>query len=82
MAIEHHPLSTEFPEHVDTIHQLKMENAHFQKLMAKYEEIDKEIVRMEEGIETPEDAVLTEEKKKRLELKDELHAMILEAAGA
>ncbi len=79
MSNLHHPLITEFPDHQDTIHQLKLENAHFRNLMDKYEAVDKEVVRMEEGIETPEDIVLTEEKKKRLELKDELFAMIQKA---
>ncbi|MGI9244059.1 MAG: YdcH family protein [Verrucomicrobiales bacterium] len=77
MSIEHHSLVTEFPDHRDAIHKLKQENAHFHKLMTKYEEVDKEIVRMEEGIETPEDAVVTNVKKQRLELKDELLAMLL-----
>lgn len=76
MPIAHHPLITEFPEHRDAIHSLKEENAHFQKLMASYEETDKEIFRMEEGIETPEDTVLTGLKKRRLELKDEIAAML------
>jgi uncharacterized protein YdcH (DUF465 family) len=31
---------------------------------------------MEDGIETPEDAVLTQLKKERLELKDELLLML------
>ena len=79
MPINHHPLTTEFPEHHDTIHQLKLENAHFRKLMDEYEQLDKEIFRMEEGIENPEDAVLNEEKKKRLHLKDQIAAMIHEA---
>ena len=35
---------------------------------------------MEEGIETPEDLVLTGAKKKRLDLKDQLAAMLQEAA--
>ena len=60
MPIEHHSLITEFPDHRETIHSLEQGNAHFLKLMEKYEEVDKEIVRMEEGIETPEDAVLTQ----------------------
>ena len=72
MSIHHHPLITEFPEHREAIHQLKQENLHFSKLMAKHEEVDKEIVRMEEGIETPEDLVLAQLKKQRLELKDEI----------
>lgn len=82
MAIEHHPLITEFPEHRELIHQLKMENNHFHRLMEKYEEVDKEIFRMEEGIETPEDAILTEHKKQRLALKDEIAAMLKENEGA
>ena len=79
MSIEHHSLASEFPDHRETIHQLKQENAHFHKLMVKYEDVDKEIVRMEENIETPEDAVMTQLKKQRLELKDELLAMMLKA---
>lgn len=79
MPIEHHSLITEFPDHRETIHSLKQENAHFHKLMEKYEETDKQIVRMEEGIETPEDAVLTQLKKERLDLKDELLSMLIKA---
>ena len=52
---------------------------HFSKLMAKHEEVDKEIVRMEEGIETPEDLVLAQLKKQRLELKDEIFSMLTKA---
>ncbi|MFK7851253.1 MAG: YdcH family protein [Akkermansiaceae bacterium] len=79
MSIQHRSLVVEFPEHRETIHRLKQENAHFQRLMDEHEVIDKEIVRMEENIETPEDAVLTEEKKKRLKLKDDLLTMIHQA---
>ena len=76
MPIEHHPLIAEFPDHRETLHTLKEKNAHFHKLMEAYEELDKEIFRFEEGIETPEDAVLTGLKKRRLELKDEIAAML------
>ncbi len=81
MPINHHPLLSEFPEDHDTIHQLKTENAHFRRLMEEYETVDKEIYRMEEGIETPEDAVLNEEKKKRLNLKDQIATMIQQVKG-
>lgn len=80
MPINHHPLLTEFPEHHDAIHQLKLDNAHFRRLMDEYEETDKEVFRMEENIETPEDAVVVEAKKKRLDLKDQLFAMLQESA--
>jgi len=76
MPIEHHPLIAEFPEQREAIHALKMENAHFQRLMESYETVDKEIVRMEEGIETPADEVLTSLKKERLDLKDQIAEML------
>jgi len=76
MPITHHPLVQEFPEQRDAIHALKEGNAHFQKLMASYEEIDKEIFRMEEGIETPADEVLTDLKRRRLDLKDQIAGML------
>ena len=76
MGLNHHPLLDEFPDDHDRIHALKMENAHFRRLMEEYEAVDKEVFRMEEGIETPEDAVLTEEKKKRLHLKDQIAEML------
>ena len=77
----HHPLIEEFPEHREAVHRLKMNDARFQRLMHEYEEVDKEVVRMEEGIENPEDAVLTEAKKRRLALKDELFAILHGAEG-
>ena len=43
MPLDHHPLITEFPNQTDIIHNLKAENAHFQRLMNEYEEIDKEV---------------------------------------
>jgi uncharacterized protein len=82
MPIAHHPLINEFPEQRDAIHALKAGNAHFQKLMDSYEEIDKEIFRMEEGIETPADEVLTDLKKRRLDLKDQIAGMLREAEAS
>lgn len=80
MSLDHHPLIAEFPEYREAIHALKSENVRFQNLMESYEGTDKEIIRMEEGIETPEDTVLTELKKKRLDLKDQI-ATMLRASG-
>ncbi|MCB1099949.1 MAG: DUF465 domain-containing protein [Verrucomicrobiae bacterium] len=79
MPLQHHPLVKEFPQHREAIHQLKQENLHFSKLMAKHEDVDKAIFRMEEGIETPEDSVITQLKKERLELADELLSMLSKA---
>lgn len=82
MPLAHHPLINEFPEQRDAIHALKEENAHFRKLMDSYEEVDKEIFRMEEGIETPADEVLTDLKKRRLDLKDQIAEMLRETEAS
>lgn len=74
---EKHDLIHELPEHRERIHQLKVSDEHFAKLFDEYHELDHEILRMEEGIETPSDDVLEELKKKRLYLKDQLFSMII-----
>lgn len=77
---EHHHLATEFPEYKDRIHELKTgNNAHFNKLYDKYNIVDNNIYRIEEGIETTDDDYLEMLKKQRLSLKDELFSMIKKA---
>ena len=76
MPISHHPLIEEFSEHKDTIHNLKMNNAHFRRLAHEYEGIDKSIFRAEQGIEIVNDEYLSGIKKERLHLKDLIHSML------
>jgi uncharacterized protein YdcH (DUF465 family) len=76
MLGEHHSLINEFPEYKDRIHELKMNNRHFGRLSEKYESIDKEIFRIEEQIENTTDEHLEELKFKRVQLKDELYALL------
>ena len=72
----HHDLSHEFPEFKDKIHEMKTNNEHFSKLYDEYQEVDKEIFRIEEEIETPSDEYTEELKMRRLNLKDELYALL------
>lgn len=81
MPIEKHDLLHELPEHRDAIHDLKMSDAHFARLFDEYHEVDKEVHRIEENIETPSDEYTHERKTKRLALKDELLKMILEKSA-
>jgi uncharacterized protein YdcH (DUF465 family) len=74
---EKHDLINELPEHRERILQLKSSDAHFAKLFDQYHAMDDQVLRMEEGIETPSDEVLEEMKKKRLHLKDQLFNMIV-----
>lgn len=76
MLGEKHDLIHEFPEYKDKIHELKTTNEHFAKLFAEYHEIEHEVRRIEEGIETTSDDYLEEQKKKRLYLKDQLFEML------
>ncbi len=77
---EHHDLVHEFPQFKDKIHDLKTKNAHFAQLFDQYNDIDHEIRRIEQDIETPSDAYTEELKKKRVLLKDELFQMLKSAS--
>lgn len=76
MLGEKHDLVHEFPEYKDRIHELKTGNAHFARLFDEYNEIEREVRRIEEGVEITADEYLEERKKLRLNLKDQLFEMI------
>ena len=79
MPLSHHPLVTEFPEYHDQLHELKMNNNYFSELMEKYEEIDKQVYRMEDGTEPTSDEIVEALKKERLALKDQIFHMLHDA---
>lgn len=76
MNVEKHDLIHDLPEHKESIHDLKTENAHFAKLFEEYHTVTHEI----HGIETKDvnvsDEHFEELKIKRAKLKDELYQMI------
>ncbi len=76
MPEHHHDLAREFPEFKTRIHEFKQNDRHFIKLYAEYQEVDKEVFRIEEGIETPSDEYIETLKKRRLKLKDELYSIL------
>jgi len=73
---EMHDLHHEFPEYNDKIHDLKIKGGHFRKLFDEYDELAHQMVRIQQQIETPSDEVVEALKVKRLNLKDELYAML------
>jgi len=79
MLGEKHDLIHELPEHKERIHELKTSNPHFARLFDKYHDVDHQVRRIEEGIETPSDEFTEELKKERLHLKDELFNIIQSA---
>ncbi len=76
MIIEKHSLAIDFPEFKDRIHDLKMSDAHFANKFEEYNDLDKEIIRIEEGLENTSDEFLEDLKMKRVHLKDELVDML------
>lgn len=77
-----HELHDEFPNDAETLHKLKLDNSHFAKLADKYHELNREIHRIEAGIEPASDARSEDLKKERLHLLDEIAAMVAAAPAS
>ncbi len=77
--LDKHDLHHEFPDHHDRIHELKTSNSHFARLFDEYHEINREIMRIEEGVENTSDEYLEELKKKRLSHKDQLYSILTQS---
>ena len=76
MAHTPHELAQEFPDHVDALHKLKIENSHFAKLADEYHDVNRAIHRADSGVEPTDDLHAEEMKRRRLQLKDEISAML------
>lgn len=70
--VEKRSLAQDHPEFREVIHEMKMNDAHFARNMGEYEELDKQIVRIEQGHEQCPDLELDAMKLKRVQLKDDL----------
>jgi len=79
MTVENHSLHNEFPDMADQIRALKMKDRHFARLFDEYDEIDKEVRKIEEDMEATSEERLENLKMQRLHLKDDLFAMLKEA---
>lgn len=71
-----HELAEEFPGDVEKIHELKMSNSHFAKLFDEYHVVNRQIHRVESGVEATTDEHSIDLRKQRLFLKDEIAAML------
>lgn len=71
-----HELHEEFPEHTDRIHELKSSDAHFARLMDEYHEVNRAVHRAETNVEPIDQFAEEELRKKRMQLKDQLYAML------
>ena len=71
-----HELAEEFPGHVDRMHDLKMQDAHFARLFDQYHEINRRVHRAETNVEPVDELAEVEMRKQRMALKDEIWRML------
>ncbi len=75
-----HELVEEFPDAKDKIHDLKLSDPHFARLVEEYHEVNRAIHRAETLVEPVAESYETEMRRKRLALKDQIARMLSAAA--
>jgi hypothetical protein len=81
MPLEHHPLSREFPNDIETMRQLHTSDAQFAQLAQHYETLDRRIYKVEDGREALDDLALQGLKSERVQLKDQIAERLRKANG-
>lgn len=74
-----HELHEAFPHHAEAIHRLKLSDPHFARLAEQHHDINRAIHRAESEIEPASDAHLEDLKKQRLQLLDDIAAILDQA---
>jgi hypothetical protein len=74
-----HELHEEFPDAADILHKLKLGDAHFARLAERHHEINREIHRIESGVEAASDERTEALKRERLSILDQVAAIIADA---
>lgn len=76
MLGENHSIHHEFSQYHDLIDNLMKEDFHFKKLVDEYNQLDKEIRVIEVNGAQIEDLTFEQMKKRRIQLKDEVFAIL------
>jgi len=71
-----HELHDQFPRDARVLHMLKLADAHFCNLAARYHALNRAIHRIECEVESASDLYLTRLRRQRLALLDEIAAII------
>jgi uncharacterized protein YdcH (DUF465 family) len=74
--MSHQDLGHEFPELKDKIHALKISDAHFKKLFEQYNDLNQAVYRAEQRIDLLSEEAEETLRKERVQLKDQLYAML------
>ena len=70
-----------FPEYRDLISKLKTEDARFERLFDRHNELDQQIKNMEARIVSASNEEIDTLKKEKLALKDELYQILRKASA-
>ncbi len=73
-----HTLQEEFPHQIDKLHDLKVSNAHFAKLLEDYDVINDKVHRAETRVDPVDELVENQWRKERSHIKDEIARMLAE----
>ncbi|MBD3664664.1 YdcH family protein [Sulfitobacter aestuariivivens] len=71
-----HELTEEFPELTDQMADLRLNDAHFANLADRYHVLNRAIHRAETDLEPTSDDHMTEMRKERMALKDEIYGYV------
>jgi uncharacterized protein YdcH (DUF465 family) len=71
-----HELADEFPQESALIERRRKTDHDFGRLVARYDEVNRQIYRIESEEEPTTDEVLERLKKRRLKLKDDIAAIL------
>jgi hypothetical protein len=74
-----HTLQEEFPTQLEKLHELKLSNAHFAKLLEQYDALNDKVHRAETLVEPMEQLAETQLRKERAAIKDEIAQMLAKA---
>ena len=74
-----HELLVEFPKDAEKIHRLKLEDAHFARLVTEYHEVNRSVHRAETRVDMTDAATEAALRHKRMILKDQIARLL--AAG-
>ncbi|MEM7505307.1 MAG: DUF465 domain-containing protein [Pseudomonadota bacterium] len=75
-----HELVEEFPDQVERIQALKVENGHFLRLAEEYHEVNRTIHRAETNVDPVDDSYEAALRRRRLLLKDQIARMLRQPA--
>ncbi|WP_298445235.1 DUF465 domain-containing protein [uncultured Ferrimonas sp.] len=73
MPIRNHALTKEFPEYLDKIKHLRLNDLPFREACDQYHELDKQIRLLEQNDIPTEDQVFSQMRFERAHLKDKLY---------